>query len=633
MFDLVRDNKKLTQGFLVLITLPFALWGVDSYVRNSGGPGDVAKVGSSQITANEFAQAMRDQQERMRGALGPSFNPAMLDNPQAKSMVLENLVSQRLLLEQAHDLHLAVPDTVLREVIAKIPAFQENGQFSPKRYEELLKGQGMNQAGFEARLRQDLLLQQLVTAVGESAFASETSAKRWLLIQQEERDVSDFTLPGKEFEGKVKLADGAVKAFYDANAKRFERPEMAKVEYVVLTADALRDQFKATEEEAKAWYADHKDRYASAEERRASHILITVDKAAPAAEQEKAKAKAQEILAKLKAQPKEFANLAKEYSQDPGSAAKGGDLGFFGRGLMVKPFEDAAFSLKDGETSELVQSDFGWHIIRVTGIKGGDVRSFDSVRGEIVAELSRDKAQKKYAELAEAFTNTVYEQADSLKPAAEKFKLTVQKTDWIARQGAAQGVFMNEKLRNAVFAEDAVKNQRNTEAVDVGNNTLVAAHVLEHKPATVQPLDEVKGAIEQQLVREEAVKLAIAEGEARVGKLQQGEKADAQWSAGRKLTRAAAANIPPEVAKAIFSVSTDKLPAYSGANIPGMGYVMFRVNAVNRPAEVKPEALKAARQQFAQQLAEEDFRSYLNALRTRYKVSINKAALESKNPQ
>ncbi|MCX7178901.1 MAG: peptidylprolyl isomerase, partial [Proteobacteria bacterium] len=278
----------------------------------------------------------------------------------------------------------------------------------------------------------------------------------------------------------------------------------------------------------------------------------------------------------MKKSPNDFAKLAKQHSQDPGSAEKGGDLDWFGRGMMVKPFEEAVFSLKENEISSVVRSDFGFHIIKLSGIKAERAKPLQEVRGEIAEELKRQGAAKKYAELAEAFSNTVYEQSDSLKPAAEKFKLTLQQSPWISKGATLPGPLGNAKLNAALFSDDAIKNKRNTEAVEVTAKNLVAARIVEHKPASLQPLEAVKGEIEKRLVREEALKLAQKSGEAYLAKLKQGEQPDLAWGAVHSISRVSAPGIAPEAVRSIFSSDVAKLPAYAGVQLSNGGYALYR---------------------------------------------------------
>lgn len=630
MFDAVRNNKKIVQIFLLLITLPFAFWGVDSYVKNAGNGDSLASVGGNSISMNEFQQAMREQQDRLRASMGENFNPAMLETPEARKAVLDNLINQRLLALDASKMHLSVADQQLRQAIAEIPAFQDNGQFSLPRYEAVLKAQGMTQAVFESRVRSDLALKQVLGAVAEGVMVSGNSVGQVYSVQFEERVVSEARLAAAQYAGSVKLANEAARKFYDENRRRFELPAQVRVEYLVLGPDEVASQLSISDADARKEYDAHPERFRQGEERRVSHILIQAARDGDAAVLKAAKEKAEALLKQVKANPADFARLAKENSQDPGSAEKGGDLGFFARGAMVKPFEDAAFGLaKEGDMSDVVQSDFGFHIIRLSGIKAEKARAFDEVKAEILGELKRAEAGKRFAEMAEGFTNTVYEQADSLKPAAEKYKLQIRTSEWIAQGGRAPAPFDNPKLLAALFSDDAVKNKRNTDAIEVAKGTLVTARVVEHKPASVKAFEEVKADIDKVLTLEEAVVLAEKDGVDKLAKLGKGEALELQWGAAHPIQRVDQ-RIPPEVLRTIFRAPVDKLPAYAGAKVQGVGYVLFRIEKVTRPvASGKDDPrMQALRQQYGRVLAEEEFSAYLGALRKRYDVKVNAAKLE-----
>jgi peptidyl-prolyl cis-trans isomerase D len=551
----------------------------------------------------------------------------MFDNPEARKAILDDLVDQRLLLLEASKQRLFSSDEAIRTTIAGIDAFKVDGQFSGERYEAALRAQGMPPAGFEAQLRQDLTLQQLAGAIGQSTLVARTVSDRVLALQAEKREVMEYRLGLDSYLDKVKLADDAARKFYDANAKQFEMPELAKAEYVVLSMETIGAELAVTEAEIKAWYDGHKAQFQQPEERRASHILIASEKIG----KDKARVKAEELLKAIQKTPASFADLAQKNSDDPGSASKGGDLGFFGRGMMVKPFEDSTFALKEGEISGVVESDFGFHIIKLTGIHAAKEKPLAEVKGEIEAELKKTGAARKFAEAAEAFSNTVYEQADSLKPVAEKFKLTIKQSDWLARQAnPANGPLGNEKLLAALFSEDSIKNKRNTEAVEIGANTLVAARIVEHKPAALQPFDGVKASIDTMLKRQEAQALAKKEGESHLEALKKGED-KLTWGAAKRVSRMDSRLIPPLAVPAIFKMDAAKLPAYTGVELPGSGYALFKLNKVDAG-----ESLDAARQQaMLKQLgnlgAQEEMRLYLDALRSRYKVEINQSVLESKD--
>lgn len=632
MFDLVRGNQKFIQFVLALIILPFALWGVDSYVRSGGGDA-LATVDGTPISTNEFQQALREQQERLRSQMGSEVTQEMLESAEVRRAVLLELINQRLLAVHASKSKLRISDDALVSFISSVPSLQEDGKFSRERYQALVASQGMSIEMFESRVRQDILMQQPLMAVGNAAVAGRIPSARWLGAQLEERDVSMAMLRAEQFVPDAKPDTSAVKRYYDENRTRFEKPEQVRVEFLVLSQAKMIDQAKVAEEDIKAWYKANETRYKQPEQRQASHILLRVEKNATEADVKAAQAKAEQLLAQLKSNPGDFAKLAKQHSQDPGSTEKGGDLGFFGRGMMVKPFEDAVFALQENQLSDVVRSDFGLHLIKLTGVRAERAKPFEAVRAEIALELKRQAGAKQYAEAAESFANTVYEQSDTLKIAAEKFGLSVQQSDWVAKGGQVMPPLNHPKLMQVIFSDDAVKNHRNTEAVDVGGNVLVSSRVVEHRPAMLEPLESVAGVIEKILLRESAVARAEAEGTARLGKLQKGEKVDLAWGAARPLTRIQAQGLSEDARTAIFSISAKALPAYAGAKVPG-GYALYRVEKV-KPFDVSAggdAAMRGAmlRQQYGQVVAQEEVAGWLNALKQRYPVTVNAAMLERK---
>ena len=635
MFDAVRNNKRIVQGFLALITLPFAFWGVDSYVRGVGAGTDVAVVGDSKVSQQQFQQAWRDQMDRARQQLGPSFKQEQFDTPEARLAVVNSLIDRRLLLLEAYKGRLGASNEMLVEIIGNMPSLKENGQFSQARYEAAVRAQGMTTDQFENQLRQDLTMQQLVGAVGDTGIISTASAEMMLRIQSEERQVAEIRMTPEQFAGDVKLGAEAARKFYDENQTLFQTPELVRAEYVVLSLEGLLSQVAVSDAEVKQWYDSHKDRFQQAEERRASHILITASATASDADKAKAKAKAEELLKDVQKNPAKFAELAKQNSQDPGSAANGGDLGFFGRGMMVKPFEESVYSLKDGQISGLVQSDFGFHIIKLTGVKAAKIKSLEEVRAEIEGELKRQGAQRRYAEAAESFTNMVYEQSDTLKPASEKFKLQIQQSQMLPKSIPAQalpslGPLGNEKLLAALFSEDAVKNKRNTDAIEVAPNTLVAARVLDYKPAAVRPFETVKNDIETMLKAKESAALATSRGEARLAELKAGQD-KVNWALVKYVSRLQGKQVSPAAMQAIFRADVQKLPAYAGVELPNNGgYALYKIMSVKPLDKIDEGKRRVLQSEYTALVSQEDFAAYLAGLRQRYKVEINKSVVESK---
>lgn len=627
MFDVVRNNKKIVQIFLALITLPFAFFGIDSYMRTAGSDGNVATIGGDiKISQQQFLQTLREQQDRLRTQLGGQIDAKLFDTPEARKAILDDMINQRLLMLEASKKRMYIGNDAIRRAIVAIDAFKVDGKFSAERYEAALRAQGMSPVGFESQLRQDLTLQQLAGAVGQSGLVARSVGERILALQTEKREVMEYRIGLESYLEKVRLPDDAARRYYDGNSKKFETPEQARAEYVVLSMDAISALLTVSDAEIKAWYESHRDRFQQPEERRASHILVASEKIG----KDKAKAKAELLLQEVRNKPMAFAELAKKNSDDPGSAAKGGDLGFFGRGMMVKSFEESVFNLKENAISDVVESDFGYHIIKLTGIHAAKEKPLADVRGEIEAELKKTGASRKFAEAAETFSNMVYEQSDSLKPVAEKFGLSIKHSDWLGKQ-AVQGndPINNPKLMAALFSDDVIQNKRNTEAIESGQNILVAARMLEYRPAALQAFESVKGSIESTLKRQEAEALAKKDGEARLEALSKGEDR-LNWGAAKVVSRLDLRAIPSAAEQFVFRMNANKLPSYTGVELPGTGYALFKLTRLVSGEKLDENRKLGMQQKLDKLVAQEDIQIYLAALRGRHKVEINQAALESK---
>jgi peptidyl-prolyl cis-trans isomerase D len=624
MFDFVTKHKRLIQiAFVLLIVPPFAFFGLESYTRSIRGGTDIAMVGGVPVTQQEFAEAMRQQHERLREALGPGFDPAMLDTPDMRQALLDSLINQRLVSSRAIDSGLTASNDSLRAVISTMPGFQRDGKFDLATYNALLRARGMSGDSFEARLRHDIAVGQLTQAIGETGIGSRTVAERIGALLGQRREIAEARVPVEQFVAQVKVDEAQMKAHYDSFSARYRTPERIRAEYLVFSSEQVGAAEGVTDAEIKAAYDARASQFAVAEQRRASHILIP-----PGPD---AKQKAAEILAEVRKSPARFAELAKKHSQDTGSAEKGGDLGFFGRGMMVKPFEDAAFSMKEGEIAGPVESEFGLHIIRLTGIQAGKAKPLEEARKEIAAELAKQKGAKKFTELAEGFGNMVYEQSDSLKPAAEKYKLKLQTTGWIVRGGAPDlGVVGHPKVLAALFSKDSIEGKRNTDAIEIAPGVLVAARVVEHEPEKQRPFADVKGDIEATLKRDEAAKLAQKEGAAKLEQLAKGGDAGLTFSQPKVVTMRDPGNLPPDVQRKILTVDAQKVPAHFGADRGEQGYVIYRVVRA-LPAEARSEAQKTTDVVNANRVAGiQQFEAWLAAERARAKIEVNRANLEKK---
>jgi peptidyl-prolyl cis-trans isomerase D len=632
MFDSIRSHRRWLMLFLVVLVFPsFVFFGVQGYNRFMEADRAVAKVGGQSITPQEFDAAQRQRLERMREMFGQNFDPKLFDTPQARASVLDSLMAEKAVAQETAKNNVFISPERVIEVIKAIPQFQVDGKFNYERYKVLLGAQGQSEQLFEQRVRADLVQQTLLRALADSSFTPRTLADDVQRLAEEEREIRELRFRVEDFLSQVKVSDAAINDYYTANKSEFETPETVRAEYVVLTLDSVASQITAPEADLRAYYEQNKSRYGRDEERRASHILFTVGEGGTAKDKDATRKVAQEVLAKVRANPDDFAKLAKQYSKDPGSAANGGDLGFFGRNMMVKPFEEAAYKLKQGEISDLVESDFGFHIIRLTEIKPAQVKPFEEVKAEIENEYRRQQAQKKFAEAAETFTNTVYEQSDSLKPVAEKLKLQIQVADNVTRQGLpprpnAPQVFV-PRLVEALFAPDAIKNSRNTEAIETGPSTLASARVVEHRPAALRPLDQVREQIRVRVERAEATRLAKEAGEKKLAELAK-SASDAGFSKPRTVSRSRAENLPQGAVKAIMRAPTDKLPTYVGSDLDGGAYGVFQVLSAKMPAQIDAARKEQLARDLQQTLGAGDDAAYVEALKMKYKAEVLRADLK-----
>ena len=626
MFEFVRNNTRLLQGILVVLIFPaFVVASCQGYNQfMEGGNATVAKVDGQTITQAEWDAAHQRQAERVRQQM-PGIDPKMLDTPEARHETLEQMVRERVLFAAINQQHLAVTDERLQRELLAVPQLaalrRPDGSFDVDAYKALLAAQGMSPASFEASVRQDAAIKQVVGGVEASAFAPDGVARQSLDALLQRRQVQLQRFLTRDYVGKVQPTDADLEAFHKSHSDLFRAPEQARIEYVVLTLDSLAKDVTVSDEELRKYYDENAARYTAAEERRASHILVKADKDAPAADRQKAKAKAEALLADLRKNPGSFAEVAKKNSDDPGSAERGGDLDFFGRGAMVKPFEDAAYAMKPGEISNVVESDFGYHIIKLDAVRGGQKKPFEAVKAEIEAEVRKQLAQRRYAEAAEQFSNTVYEQADTLQPVVDKLKLAKQ-TAVVQRTPVpgATGALASAKLLDAVFATDATQNKRNTEAVEIGPNQLAAARVVEYTPARVLPLAEVKSQVRDRVVDEQAMALARKDGEARLAQLKADAKADG-LPAAIEVSRAQAQGLQRPVLNAVMRADANQLPATLGVDVPGEGYVVARVTQVSPPDAKSPE-MQQLMPRYAQAWGTAEANAYMSALRSRFKVEF-----------
>lgn len=627
MFDSIRNHSKILMGLLFLLVIPsFVLFGIDSYSRFSDQGAPVAKVAGNKITQGEWDAAHQREVERIRASV-PNLDPKLLDSAEARYATLERMVNDRVISAAADKQLLITSDQRLARYLQQDPSIaglrSADGKLDMDRYRQLAASQGMTPEMLEAKVRQDLSAQQVMGGLQQSLVASQGQTDTALSAYLQRREIQIQKWVPSDFAAKVQVADADLEKFYQAQSERFRSVESADIEYLVLDTAALQKSISLPDQDLKTYYEQNVQRLASKEERRASHILINAAKDAPAADRAKAKAKAEELLATVRKIPKSFADVARKNSQDPGSAAKGGDLDFFAKGAMVKAFEDAAFALKKGDISDVVESEFGFHIIQLTDIKAPKAPSFESMRPQLEADLRKQQAQRQFAEQAETFSNSVYEQADSFKPTADRLKLMVQKAQGLTRTPAAgaEGVLANAKLLQTLFAEESVSKRRNTAAVEVAPNTLVSARIVAYRPAAVRPFAEVKDEVRRQYMVEKSAELAKAEGQAKLASWKD-QAAQAQVGAALIVSRDQTQGQPQAVVDAVLRADPARLPALVGVDLGTQGFVVARVNKVVPREASSAQQMAQSRQQMTQLWGQAETQAYLTYLKQQLKAEI-----------
>ena len=624
MFEFVRKHTRILQLFLLLLILPsFVVFGIQGYSKFADTTGLVAKVGQQKIMQAQWDNAHRNLVERLRQQQ-PTADVHDFDAPQYRRQSLDYLVRQALLTEAARDQHVVITDARLMKEFATDPRFSAlfnpDGSFN----KALLEARGMSAEQLVALVRDEMMMGQVLAGVQLTALTSSQADERAMDALFQVRDVQWVKFDPKQYASGLTPTDAQLHQVYadPANVSWLRSPERADVQYVVLDVDALKPRVSVNEDELHRNYQENLKRFTLAEERRASHILIKVDAKASAQDKQAAKAKAQALLAQVRKNPAAFAELARKNSDDPGSAANGGDLDFFGRGAMTPAFEEAAFKLKKGEISDVVETPFGYHIILLTDVRGGQVQPYEAVRAQIEDEARTQLAQRQFAEVADRFTNMVFEQPDSLKPAADAFKLTIHSQAAVLRNPGKtdQGVFSNKHLLDALFDATNRAKSRNTDAIEVAPSRLVSARIVSYQPSVLRPFDSVRDELKAHWV-EQAARAAAHDDAA---------KKLAAWKADPKLAAAALpAPVhmsrrtvfaqPPAVLDAAMRVAPEQLKGLVLVDLGKDGSAILRVNAI-LPMDLTKDEVKETQTQFGELWGQAEGDAYLEALKRHYKV-------------
>jgi peptidyl-prolyl cis-trans isomerase D len=642
MLDFFRNHQRLMMALLILIVVPgLGIVGIQGFSSFFDENANVASVNGHKITRVEYDGAMRQQVDRARQMLGAQFDPKMFETPEMRASLIDSLVQQRVLADETQRLHLTASDAAVRRALLADPTIaslrKPDGSIDVDQYKQLLAMQGMTPEQYDERVRYGLAADQIPASIQSTAFTSKTLAQTLTEIAEQRRDVQGLAFRTVDYSAKIQPTDAQVKSYYDAHSAGFATPESATIQYLVMSPATLSAAVKPSDADLKKYYDDNIARFKTQAQVRVSHILITAPKDASAADKAKARQQAETLLAQVKAHPDQFAQIAEKNSQDPGSAAKGGDLGYFSRGMIAggQAFDDAAFGLKKGETSGIVQTDFGYHILEATDVKPSVTQPFDDVKDQITKEVIAQQAAKNLADDAEGFTSTVYEQSKSLQPAADKYKLQIQTATVGSKPDPklpADSPLNNAKFLAAIFAPDAVKQHNNTQAIDIGNSTLIAGRVTDYKAAAVPALDTIKDAVRTKVIAEEAAQAARKDGVAKLAELQK-SNSTAGFSSVSKVSRNDAQGLPPAALAAIFKADSSKLPAYVGVDLGTDGYAIYRVDGIEKPDPVTADRLTGAQQQVAQVYAQAEMESYLDSLRARSKVKITNVPTTSDQSQ
>jgi peptidyl-prolyl cis-trans isomerase D len=625
MFESIRKHSKIAMFLMFLLIIPsFILVGVERYMQSSGKETVVARVDGKDITQGEWDAAHARQVENIRAQM-PTVDSKLLESPQARYATLEQLVRTRVMAAALEKSHVRASDSKVAQALRESPelaaALNADGSLDMDKFRAMVPP-GVTPQMLRENIRGDLSMRMFSQSVTATSFAPAGQADVAMNALLEQRDIQVALFKSADFASKVVPTDVDVEAYYKQHIAEFQNPEQAKIEYVVLSLDAVAKTIVPTEQELKAAYEAYTGTIASGEERRASHILIAAGKDMPAPDREKARARAQALVDALRKNPAGFAEAAKKNSADSGSAAHGGDLDFFKRGAMVPPFEKAVFAMKKGDISDVVETDFGFHIIQLTDIRTPKQRTFEEMRSELEASVRKQRAPAQFAEVAEGFSNDVYEQPDSLKPVADRLKLPVQvATVTRPPTPGVSGVLANDKFLEAVFSADATQQKRNTRAIEVGPSQFASAHVIEYSPARASSIEEVRQKVRERIVQERSVELARKEAADR----------KAEWSADPSKAKLAASVVvsrrepkdqPSQVIDAALRAKPADKPLFVEAQLPGQGFAVIKVNKALAPDAV-PDALQRQQRNQYQQLwssAEDD--AYAHMLQERFKGLI-----------
>jgi peptidyl-prolyl cis-trans isomerase D len=622
MLEQIRNNtqSKLAKIILGIIIVPFALFGIDSYLSSAGTNVYVAKVNGKSISVQSFQNSLLKVREQITSK-GSSPDPSMFESQEFRKAVLDGLITSLLVNQEIKKSNFTISKQQLSEYIIGMPAFQKNGKFDQDMYDQIAQNANLTPRKLDEEIRKDLAKQQVKDSLSNLIYVSEEKIKPLVNLAYQKRDISLFEMRLDDYKEKVKISEGDINKFYSENTSLFIMPDQVKFNFLVYSVAGIIPQISVTDDEVKNYFSKNLNKLQDSQQRKAKHILFGFNQDINAGAKERVKAKAEGILTKLKKNPKKFSEFAKKYSEDPESAKKGGDLGFFSRGLMVKEFDDVVFNMKVNNISEIIETQFGFHIIMLTEIKGEEV-TFDSVKAQIKGELIFSKAQEIYANGAEDFNNIVYEQSDSLKPVADIFNLEIQESQWHTINSSKK-FFNNEFFSQAIFDKNSIEGKKNIAAIEVSPNNLISARVINFKKSSVRPIKEVRQEIEDILVERSAQKLLIEKGDNLIELLKLKNK-DIEWVDELVIDRIDMKGLSESLVKAIFKIDNKNIPNYEGIYDPNKNeYIIVKLNKVINESIDDELSLEIYRDEYLVALKNQLDEAYIQDLRSEASIKYN----------
>lgn len=614
MLQDIRENAQGTIAKIIigLLIVSLSIWGMDAIIGGFSGEPEVATVNGEDITEREFLRLVQLESQRRLSQM-ETPDPSLLNEDQIRKDVLESLIQESVLTQDAANQGLALSDADIDALITQMPQFQVDGKFNRDRFVATVRNMGMGVGEFREAMRKQYVVNQIRAGIVQSGMSSQENAAQLLQIQNQTRDFRVLTIPASDVADQVEITDAEIEAFYDENAGSFQQPEQIDAAYIALSLGSLADSTEVTDEELQTYYEERADDLAR-EERRASHILIE-----DGADASETMATIQERLAGGET----FAALAEEYSIDTVSAQEGGDLGYAGRGVYDEAFEEALFALGEGEVSEPVKTSFGVHLIRLEDVRRSEVPPLAELEEQLRSELARNKAEERFAEVRSQLADSAYA-ADDLAGPAEELGLEVREISGVTRDGGP-APFDHAGLVRQLFSDDVLNGGYNTELIDVGDNLSVVARVREHREAQQLPLADVRDQIRDRLVAQETREALAERANGIIASLEQGESVEdmeaGQWQSYEAQGRNAG-GIAPAVMQTAFSLPRpDEGAASYGNTVSAEQAVVVALEAVNAgEADRDGQEFEQLRQFLASLEGQREYTAYQQYLRDQAEI-------------